>query len=81
MRYAKNEGWLLAAWLLVCLSVTGCAATPPQPPVVVPESVIPKLSDELKKLPEPSGAYWGRVTQWRKDWAETLKTLRPKSGG
>lgn len=81
MHYAKNDGWLLAAWLLVCLLVTSCAATlQPSPPLVLEESVIPALSNELKTPPEPTGAYWSRVTEWRKNWETELNTLRGKYG-
>lgn len=80
MPYVKTAAWRMLLSLLLCLSVIGCATKPqPQPPVVVKDSVIPPLSPELKKAPEPSGAYWSRVMQLRKDWRETLKTLPPKS--
>lgn len=67
--------------LLSSLLVTSCATTPlssSPPPEVVQEAVIPRLSSELRKQPEPTGAYYSRVTQWRKVWRETLKTLQDK---
>lgn len=79
MRYAKNAEWHVLLWLLTCLFVTSCATTPlPSPPEVTKEATVQPLSSELKKPPEPSGAYWSRVTQWRKVWRETLKTLQAK---
>lgn len=82
MQFEKRSVWQLLLSLLLALSVTSCATTPkPSPPVVVPEAAIPKLPSEMRKAPEPSGAYWSRVMRWRKDWQETLKTLQPKSGG
>lgn len=64
--------------LLLLLAACSSAPPLPSPPGVVKEPAIPVLSNELKKEPAPSGAYWSRVTQWRKDWEETLKTLPRK---
>lgn len=82
MPFSKIADYRVLPLLLVSLFVTACSVTPklPPPPVALPEAVIPKLSNELKKAPEPSGAYLERVTQWRNLWRETLKTLQPKSG-
>jgi hypothetical protein len=79
MKFTKSAARL--TWLsLLAAALVGCSSAPPQPlpPAVVPPPAIPRLSPELSKEPLPSGSYWERVTRWRKDWAETLKTLPPK---
>lgn len=82
MPYAKNAACLRLLSLVLLLAATGCATTqPPSPPVAVPEPVIPPLSNELKKSPLPTGAYWSDVMQWRSDWQDTLKSLRDKYEG
>lgn len=81
MLFMKNAACLRLPSLLLLLAVTSCGSTlPPQALLVVPEAAIPSLSAELKKPPLPSGAYWSDVTQFRKDWQDTLKALPPKSG-
>lgn len=72
-----------ARLLLLCvmgLLLAACSSTPhaSSPPSVAPPA-IPPLSPELKREPLPTGSYWNSVTQWRKTWGETLKTLQPKS--
>jgi len=74
---AKRWTSLFAAvWLLAACS---SPAPLPSAPAVVPPPTRPQLSEELKTQPKPSGSYWSAVMQWRKDWAETLKRLQPKS--
>lgn len=79
MQHTLRNKKLLPLLLTVLALASGCS-TPPtvSPPVVVKESEIPKLSDELKREPKPSGSYWAAVTQWRKDWEAVLKTLQLK---
>lgn len=80
MPFEKTGAWRVLLLLLTCLVVTSCATTPPQPPVPTKAAIIPPLSPEQKAPPLPSGAYWSLVTQWRNDWAATLKTLQDKYG-
>lgn len=75
----KNESARMLLCAMLCLCVTACATAPTISPPTVAPPAIPKLSDELKKEPPPSGDSWNAVTQWRKDWADALKTLRLKS--
>lgn len=77
----KSSAKLKLLSLLVALSASACSPLPPKPALPAPavkDSVIPALSPELSKEPLPSGSYWGAVTQWRKEWGDTLKTLPPK---
>ena len=77
----KNVGARMLLCVMLSLSVIGCTTAPqPSPPTVAPPA-IPPLSPELKSEPPPSGSSWSAVTQWRKDWADALKTLRLKSEG
>lgn len=76
--------WNRSAARLLSLCVMGlllaaCSPLQPKSSTSVQAPAIPVLSPELKKEPEPTGSYFQRVTQWRKAWAETLKTLEPKS--
>lgn len=82
MPFAKTAAWRVLPLLLICLVVTSCATPPQLPPAPEPikEAVIPPLSPEQREQPLPSGAYWSDVTQWRNDWAATLKNLQDKYG-
>jgi hypothetical protein len=78
-KFTRSVATLLLLPLLV-LALAGCSPLQPRKsPSSVAAPVIPPLSPELKKEPEPSGSYWKRVTEWQKVWGETLKTLQPKS--
>jgi hypothetical protein len=81
MKFKLRSSVLLLLLLVSLLLSSGCSNLPQKAtaPAVVKEAAIPKLSAELRKEPLPSGAYWQRVTQWRKVWEETLRTLPPRS--
>lgn len=70
-------------WLLPLLMVSACASKlPSSPPPVVGEKprVLPLPSAIAEIEPPPSGYYWSKLTAWRKDSQELLKSMQTKSG-
>lgn len=78
-KYLASSVRLLPLFVLVTL-FAACSSTPPPPlpPLPLTAPAIPPLSEGLKTEPQPSGAYWERVTKWRGTWDELLKSLLAK---